>query len=133
MQKKEKDSAIQILKDKIAAATKLVHELSKKRKEAVALIREKDKNLDYCFSKDVSRLREEERKKRLQLYGTVEDQRQRVTSMLIMELKNICREDEVPRYVFAIGKILDNFQGSSGTLCSRSCGIIFPVFPFPGR
>ena len=97
----------------MAKATTNLHVLTKKRKEAADSIREKSANLDYCFSKDVSRLREQERSKRLKVYGELEDQRQRITSTLVMELLQICQKDDVPRYVYGITRVLDNFQGMS--------------------
>ena len=57
-------------------------------------------------------MREKERNKRLELYGNLEEKRQRVTSSLMMELLEICREDNVPRYIVGIANILDNFQGN---------------------
>lgn len=111
MTKKDKDNAIKNLKISMAEATEKVHLLSKERKEVAAMIRDKNNNVDYCFSKDVNRLREQERTKRLQIYGEVEDQRQRVTSALVMELLQFCQQADAPPYIIGIAKVLDNFQG----------------------
>ena len=94
------------------AAQKL-HTLTKKRKELLTLTRNKQSTLDHSISQNVSTLREEERKKRIEAYGKVEEQRQKLTSALMLELMNICEQDKVPRYVVAIAKILDNYQGIS--------------------
>lgn len=95
----------------IVKAAQSLHVLNKQRKEAMAEAKEKQKQLDHSLSKDVGQLRQTERNKRLQLYGIQEQKRQEITSALMLELFQICQEDDVPRYVNAIGKILDNYQG----------------------
>lgn len=75
------------------------------------MVREKEKNLEFCVSKSINKIREEERQKRIKLYGEKEDQRQQITSTLMMELIRICQQDDVPNYVTAIAKVLDNYQG----------------------
>lgn len=92
------------------AAQKL-HTLTKKRKEMMSLIKEKDATLEHTISKNLNAMREGEIKKRLELYGEVEQQRQQLTSALMQELMQICERDRVPSYVLAIAKILDNYQG----------------------
>lgn len=83
----------------------------KKRKELELLIREKKASLDLSLSANINATREQERKKRLKLYGEVEQQRQEITASLVHQLMKICDEDDAPRYVSAITKVLENFQG----------------------
>ena len=76
------------------------------------MIRQKDSAINHCISKNINDMREVERKKRIQLYGEVEEQRQKVTSALMLELMQICQNDlTVPQYIHAIAKVLDNYQG----------------------
>ena len=111
MDVKEKEDSVEKFKNCIAKAAQKLHVLTNKRKETAALIFEKSRNLDSCFAKDVNEMREKERKKRVEIYGELEDQKQQVTSQLMLELMQICRQDNVPRYIFSIAKILDNYQG----------------------
>lgn len=92
-------------------AAQSLHLLTKQRKEAVNEAKEREKRLNDTLTKDVGRLRDTERKKRLQLYGTQEQKKQKITSTLMLELMEIIEEDEVPRYIQAIARILDNYQG----------------------
>lgn len=78
----------------------------------VAMLAEKETNVNNSISKDLNVMRQEEREKRIKLYGEVETQRQQITSVLIQELNRICSQDKVPRYIIAIAKILDNYQGN---------------------
>lgn len=111
MMSRQRENAIESLKESMGKAEQTLHLLTKRRKEVSAMIREKDRDTTDSFNKDVNKLRETERNKRLKLYGEIETQRQHVTSALIMELFKICREENVPQYVYGIAKVLDNFQG----------------------
>lgn len=111
MAKKEKEDAIRALKLCMTQQAQTLHGLTKRRKEMAALIQEKDSQINEELARDVCEMREKERQNRLETYGQVEVRRQEITSALLMELVQICKEDEVPRYVVAIGKILDNYQG----------------------
>lgn len=96
----------------MAEDAKTLHGLTSKRKTLLAIVKEKRANVDVCMSNNINSVRAEERKKRIEVYGKLEDERQQITSALLMELRKICEEDQVPRYVVAIGKILDNYQGT---------------------
>lgn len=111
MRKSQQENAINSLKDLIARGTNKIHSLTMQRKEVAAMISEKEKHINSSFNKDVNQMREKERNKRLELYGELEEQRQHVTSTLMLELLKICREDNVPAYIHAIAKVLDNYQG----------------------
>ena len=95
----------------VKAAQKL-HGLTKLRKELVTLLKKKDACLDHSISTSLNNMREAERKKRIELYGEVEEQRQQLTSALMQELMQICDKEPVPRYIVAIAKVLDNYQGN---------------------
>lgn len=120
MSKKERDIAVKAKTDSMTQAVKRLHVLSKTKKELSNLIRERDSHVDHCISKNLNAMREEERKKRIEVYGEIEEKRQQVTSILIMELLKICSEDDVPRYVMAIAKVLDNYQGGINSIRSNS-------------
>ena len=114
MSKKEKDDAIKSQTQGMAEAAKMLNGLTKKRQEVLSTIREKDTSLHHSFSKTINDMREAERKKRLELYGEVEEQRQQATSTAMLELIQICEKDtSVPPYILAIAKVLDNYQGES--------------------
>lgn len=73
----------------------------------------KNREVDHGITKDVTSMRENESHKRIQRNCQVEKNLQEITSALMMELKQICEEETVPRYVVSIAKILDNYQGLS--------------------
>ena len=87
--------------------------LVKKRKELEAAMKEKENEFEFSLSESVAKAREKERNKRIEKYGRVELQRQEITSALMLELRQICERDDVPPYILAIAKILDNYQGKS--------------------
>ena len=111
MQKQEKENAIESVKDSISEANKSLLVLTKTRKEAVAETKERERSLNEAIIRDVGRLRETERNKRLQTYGNQERKKQEITSALMLEFLQICQEHDVPVYIHSIAKILDNFQG----------------------
>ena len=88
-----------------------LHSLTKKRKTLAALVTKKKKEIEHGIAKDITERREKESSKRVKNSCEVEFELQQITSALMMELKQICFEDEVPRYIIAIAKILDNYQG----------------------
>lgn len=112
MGKREKQNVIEAVKQSMTETAQKLHTLTKKRKEIVAQIKEKDKQISHTVTKDVGNLRDKERQKRLQVYGGVEQERQQITSALLLELMQICQDIDVPSYVLAIAKILDNYQGN---------------------
>lgn len=112
MPKKEKEEAIKLQTDSIIRDAQRLHGLTKKRKELQIVIREKEASLNHSISQKINANRAAERKKRMKLYGEVEEQRQQITSGLMLQFQKICEEDDVPRYVTAITQILDNFQGN---------------------
>lgn len=111
MLEKDRDEALKAQTQSMTEAAQKLNALSKKRREVLALIREKEAEIDSSVTKNVNAVRQTERNKKIQLYGEVEDQRQQVTSSLMLELMQICEKDEVPRYIAAIAKVLDNYQG----------------------
>lgn len=111
MSKERKEAAIQSHTETMTDAAKRLHFLNKKKRELDSIMREKEKNIEYCLSTSINKVREEERKKRVELYGKKEEQRQQVTSSLMLELMQICEKEDVPNYVTAIAKVLDNYQG----------------------
>lgn len=111
MRKEERENAMKSLKTSMTEAAQSLHLLTKQRKEAVSEAKEREKRLNHCLTKDVGEQRDCERKKRLLLYGQQENQRQQITSTLMLELMQIIEEDDVPRYIHGIAKILDNYQG----------------------
>ena len=94
--------------------------LTKKRKQLVSLLEEKKKSIEHSISMDINSMRADERKKRIEIYGQMEEERQQITSALIYELMKICDKDQVPRYIVSIAKILDNYQGGINTIRSNS-------------
>lgn len=111
MSKEEKANAVKRETELMTKAARTLHGLTIKRKDYLAKVKEKEASLNHCLSQTVNEQREMERKKRIQLYGEIEEQRQQVTSSLMLELLQICEQDKVPRYVLAIAKVLDNYQG----------------------
>lgn len=97
-----------------------LHYLTKKRKEVVSLINQKNKELEYTLAQNVSDRREHESQKRIKRNCAEERRQQQVTSSLMLELLQICAEDNVPRYVQAIAKVLDNYQGGINTIRSNA-------------
>ena len=85
--------------------------LTKKRKKLAAIIVHKKKEIEQGIAKNITELREKESSQRVKNSCEVDFQLQQITSALMMELKQICSEDDVPRYIIAIAKILDNYQG----------------------
>ena len=86
--------------------------LLKQKRDVAAKLAEKNTEIDHSLSIDVTKKREEERLKRLKKNSNVEQRLQQVTSALMLELMEICSQEEVPRYIVAIAKILDNYQGN---------------------
>lgn len=113
MPKKENENAIRSQMESMTKSAQRLNALTKKRKELCSLIKEKDKHFDHSLSNSVNKLREEERKKRLEVYGEAELRRQKITSSLMMELFQLCKENDVPPYILSIAKILDNYQGKN--------------------
>ena len=120
MSKEERDAAIQIQIESIGKDTRNLNHLVKKRQELFALLREKSKTVEYELAKEVSQRREKESNTRIRKSCNAERQAQQITSALMMELMQICEEDDTPRYVIAIAKILDNYQGGINTIRSNS-------------
>lgn len=118
MAKREKEDAIKSVKLSMTGAAQTLHDLMKQRKEVLTVMREKDKEINSSFTKDLNEIRENERKKRLELYGQKEQERQKITSVLIMSLLQISEEEDVPRYIRPIAEVLDNYQGKSYILIS---------------
>lgn len=92
------------MKTLMSKTAKSLHVLMNQRKEAAAEAKEKEKEVNHSVLKDVTQLREVERNKRLQLYGVNEQKKQEITSAIILELIQICKEGDVPRYVHIIAK-----------------------------
>lgn len=86
--------------------------LHKEKKEMSARLAQKKKEVDHSLSKEITKRREEESQKRILNNSNVEQRLQRVTSALMLELMEICSKEEVPRYVVALAKVLDNYQGN---------------------
>lgn len=97
-----------------------LHLLTKKRKERVAMIKEKKNVIESTITSEVNQRREVESKRRIKNNGEVEQKLQKVTSALMLELLQICEEVDVPRYILSIAKILDNYQGGINTIRSNS-------------
>lgn len=125
MPKEKKEAAIKSQTESMAEAAQRLHVLNKKKRELESIMRSKEKNIEFSMSQSINKVREEERKKRIELYGKKEEQSQRVTSTLMLELMQICKEEDVPNYVKAIAKVLDNYQGSFFIyfLCSK-CSLV---------
>lgn len=92
-------------------AAQRLHSLTKKRKTLQSLVRKNDADLEHSMAKNIAALREEERKKRIKIYGGIEEKKQQITSALMLELTKICEEADVPKYIPLIAKVLDNYQG----------------------
>lgn len=80
-------------------------------------MKERNVNVDHCVEKNLNELRDEERSKRIKIYGEVEEKRQQVTSALMLDLLKLCQEKDVPSYILAIAKVLDNYQGKISNWC----------------
>ena len=120
MPDEEKDSAVQDhLRDMTKDALRL-HFLKIKRKETAATISQRKKEIEQGVAEDISKRRNEERQKRIKNNGMTEKNLQELTSVLMLELIEICKEDDVPPYVLAIARVLDNFQGGINTIRSNS-------------
>lgn len=94
--------------------------LTKKRKEVDAMLKEKNKAIDYDVAKNVTERRQQHSKKRIEMNLQDEDKLQKITSALMLELLQICAEDDVPKYIPAIARILDNYQGGINTIRSNA-------------
>ena len=88
-----------------------LHSLITRRKTVAALVTEKKKEIEHEITREITERREKESSKRVNNSCAVEFELQQITSALMMELKQICSEDDVPRYIIAVAKILDNYQG----------------------
>ena len=111
------------MKDQVCTLTKhakALHSLTIKRRELIALINKKNKEIEHTLAKEVSERKKKESQKRINITSKDENVQQKLTSTLVMELLQICSEDDVPRYVEAIGKVLDNFQGGINTIRANS-------------
>lgn len=104
----------------ITKDAKTLHILTKKRKEIATLMAQKSREIEHGMTVDISLMRENESRKRIQKNCQVEKTLQEVTSALMMELRHICEEDDVPRYVIAIAKLLDNYQGNYHEIESKT-------------
>lgn len=113
MSKKDKDDVIRARTQSMVTDAQRLHGLSKKRKEVQAEIKERQASMEHSISENISSQREQERKKRIKLYGEVEEQRQQITSSLVQQLVKACEEENAPAYIVVIGKLLDNFQGTT--------------------
>ena len=116
----DKDKAIKAQLKCMTKDAQKLHKLTTKRQEAAALLKEKSKVLEESVAKDLSDKREQESRKRILSNASAENQMQKLTSALLLELMQICAEDDVPRYVMAISRILDNYQGGINTIRSNS-------------
>lgn len=112
MTQEEKDKAISEKLKVLTKEAQALHTLTKKRKELSGLITQRSKEIEHEISQDIGKRREKESSQRIKNNSEVEFQLQQITSALMMELKQICSEDSVPRYIVAIAKILDNYQGN---------------------
>ena len=88
-----------------------LHSLTQKRKTLSTILTQKKKEIEHGIAKEITVRREKESTQRVKNSCDVEFELQQITSALMMELKQICSEENVPRYIIAIAKILDNYQG----------------------
>ena len=107
----EKEKAINSKMDSMSKDAKKLHCLNQKRKTVSSLLTQKNKEIEEVLARDIAERREKESTQRVKNSCAVEFELQQITSALMMELKQICSEDAVPRYIIAIAKILDNYQG----------------------
>lgn len=119
----ERDVAIQLQTRDMSDSMNLLHQLLKKKKELLVLINNKKREIEYGVARDISERREKESLKRIKISYEDEKKVQQLTSALMLELMQICKEEEVPRHVLAIAKILDNYQGGINTIRSNSTWI----------
>ena len=112
MPKKDKENALESQYRAKLEGNEELNGLIQQRKMLQCTMREKDAALEHSLTQNVNALRQEERQKRLNLYGETEKKKQAITSALMLEFKKICEETEVPPYIKAIAKILDNYQGN---------------------
>ena len=112
MSPEEKKEAIMAEKLKVVKDSEALHTLINQRKEAAAKVIEKNKQIEQNIAKDVSEKREKESRKRMKRNADAEKELQEITSELMLELMQVCAQEEVPRYIMAIAKILDNYQGN---------------------
>ena len=113
MPEKEKEEGIKTRTINMVKDARNLHALTQKKRELVSMIYEREKNVDHAITKNVNEMREMERKKRLKEYGSVENNRQKITSGLMIELMSICENTDVPTYVLPLARVLDNFQGKT--------------------
>lgn len=111
MPSEEKKTSILEQTQSVTKAAQTLHGLSKKRKELISVLQQKEKDVNYSVTKSLNEMREKERKKRIEIYGEKEEQRQQITSAVMLELMQICKQDDVPRYILFLAKVLDNYQG----------------------
>lgn len=112
MTPEEKEESVKSLMKTIEKDNKTLHFLTNKRKEVHAMLLQKAREIEHVLITDISNMRESESRKRIKRNRDVEKKLQEITSALMMEFKNICEEDRVPRYIVAIANILDNYQGN---------------------
>lgn len=86
----------------------------------VAIVNAKTRDTEHALDNEVCDRRDKETQKRININSKEELMKQKVTSSLMLELIQICADDEVPRYVRAIAKVLDNYQGGINTIRSNS-------------
>ena len=120
MSKEDRELVITAQLNALSHDAQNLHLLTKKRKETVALIVKKKKDIEHVLTQEVCKRREDESKKRIHRNYQEEQQAQRLTSALMMELMEICSQEDVPNYVMAISKVLDNYQGGINTIRSNS-------------
>lgn len=111
LSEQEKDAEILVQKNKMKEYTENLHALTQQRKETQAQVVERNKEIDRTIAEDVIEKRGRESRKRMKINAAVEQNLQELTSELMLELMQICAKDEVPAYIVAIAKILDNFLG----------------------
>lgn len=116
----EKDKAVKEKMLAMTEAAQTLNDLAKYRRETLAQINKKAKDIEHTVAKEVADRREKESQRRLSINSKQEQQQQQLTSSLMLELMLICAEDDVPRYVKGIAKVLDNFQGGINTIRSNS-------------
>lgn len=92
MRSEEKEEAMKAQILSISQDAQNLHILHKKRKEQVVVLGEKNKSIEHEQAKDISQRREFESRKRIQKNGQIEKNFQKITSQLMMELKQICQE-----------------------------------------
>lgn len=102
MTRDEKEEAIQSQILSITQDAQNLHLLHKKRKDQVARLSEKNKSIEHEEARDIAERREVESRKRIQKNVNVEKDFQKITSQLMMELREICNEGKIITNIFII-------------------------------